>query len=132
MKLTDLDPEWVTYVAPGMHHYSDSHSHVDYHPDSDGTVDAPSSSIAKPQADGVRFLCPTCFKKNGGAIGTETVIVWFADRNVPADVQPGPGRWQASGSSFDDLTLSPSVNVDHEHWHGFVTAGVISTVGNPS
>jgi hypothetical protein len=128
MRLVDLDPEWVTYGEHGgLGRYGDMHSHVAYHPDSLGEVDSPDTSIAMPQADGVMFLCPTCFKKNGGAIGTERVVVWFRDRAaVPADALPGPGRWVATGDSFDDLTLQPSVNVDHEHWHGFVRAGEIA------
>lgn len=126
MKLTDLDPEWITYTGNGRHQrFSDSHSHVAYAPDSDGYVDVPSSPLDIAHAHGVLFLCPTCFKKNGGAVGTESVLCWFADRGVPASELPGPGRWAASGTSFDDLTLQPSVNVDHEHWHGFITNGEI-------
>lgn len=128
MKLNELDPEWVTYgTNGGLCRYGDTHSPVAYHADSLGEVDAPESSISIPEADGVMFLCPTCFRKNGGAIGTERVIVWFRGRPaVPASALPGPGRWVATGSSFDDLTLQPSVNVDHEHWHGFVTNGEVT------
>jgi hypothetical protein len=32
--------------------------------------------------------------------------------------------WQRSGSTFDDLTLSPSVDASGSgHWHGWVQAG---------
>lgn len=128
MRLVDLDPEWVTFDAASGGHfgYSDVHSHVDYDADADGNVDAPESSIEFAHADGVAFMCPTCYAKKGSNIGVETVICWFKNRpNVPADATPGPGRWTATGTSFDDLTLSPSVNVDHEHWHGYVTNGEI-------
>ena len=126
MKLTDLDPEWVTYAGSGaLRRFSDAHAHVIYHADSDGFVDAPNSGLAFGAADGVAFLCPACFEKNGGAIGTESVICWFAGRGAPADARPGPGRWLATGASFDDLTLRPSINVAHGHWHGFVANGQV-------
>lgn len=127
MKLTDLEPEWVNYGSAGsFHRFSDTHSHVDYDKEevAEGFHDY---SEEFTQADGVLFLCPICFKKNNGPVGTESVLCWFRNRpNVPADATPGPGRWVASGTSFDDLTLSPSVNVDHEHWHGFITNGEVS------
>lgn len=128
MRLLDLDPKWVNYAeGGGIWERGDVHSHVAYHPDSEGDVDAPASTTDFASADGVMFLCPACFVKNGGAVGTEEVCIWFAGRsNVPADAVPGPGRWTASGTSFDDLTLTPSVNVDHEHWHGFLRAGEVT------
>lgn len=86
--------------------------------------DLPSLTIAN--AQGILFLCPACFKKNGGPVGTESVLCWFRDRGVPPEAEPGPGRWVASGTGFDDLTLSPSVNVDNEHWHGWVKNGEVT------
>lgn len=86
-------------------------------------------------AHGVCFLCPLCFQKNGGNVGTHAVICWFKGK-VPDEATPGPGRWNVSGSGIDDLTLSPSVNLDlpeaHESikkgynsclWHGWVKNG---------
>lgn len=127
MKLTELDPVWVNYVEGGrMWEHGDAHSHVAYHADSEGEVDAPADTTDLAHADGVIFMCPRCFVKNEGVIGTERVCVWFSGRAaVPAEALPGPGRWNATGTSFDDLTLTPSVNVDHEHWHGFITNGEI-------
>lgn len=124
MKLTDLEPEWVNdfNAATGS-----LHRHVDIH----GPTDDPRlpgnhlTPLTVADAQGVMFLCPVCFKKNGGPEGTESVLCWFKDRGVPDNAEPGPGRWTASGTGFGDLTLSPSVNVDHEHWHGFVTNGEI-------
>lgn len=72
-------------------------------------------------AQGVVLLCPGCFVKNGGSIGTHLLIAFFRDRNVPDNALPGPGRWIASGTSLDDLTLEPSVCIDC--WHGFIRAG---------
>src|SRR5580658_9399428 len=57
-------------------------------------------------ADGVLFLCPACYKKNGGPIGTHCVICWFAGK-VPDSVEPGPGRWTPQGNRLDDLTFVP-------------------------
>ena len=54
-------------------------------------------------ADGVEFLCPKCFKTNGGRIGTHAVICWRP--RVPPEVDPKPGRWEFQGTSLDDLTL---------------------------
>lgn len=71
------------------------------------------------EADGVMFLCPGCFARNGGAEGTHVVICW--EPSVPLDVSPGPGRWPLVGTSLDDLTLTPSVALDC--WHGWVKNG---------
>lgn len=77
-------------------------------------------------AQGVWFLCPLCFQKNGGKAGTHMVMCWFRDRGVPNDVTPGPARWAVSGTSLADLTLSPSIQLlGGCNWHGFVVAGAI-------
>lgn len=78
------------------------------------------------QAQGVMFLCPLCFERNGGNVGTHAVAVWFRGRDVPDSETPGPGRWEASGTSIEDLTLSPSVHLTSQHgcgWHGWVKNG---------
>lgn len=85
------------------------------------------------EADHLMFLCPLCFGKNGGAIGTHSVMVTFAGRVVPDDAgsrsaDGKPTRWTVvSGSSIDDLVLSPSILLNSSsppeqgcHWHGFV------------
>lgn len=84
------------------------------------------------EADGIMFLCPACFAKNGGAVGTHSVLVTFANRNVPDDAgsrsaDGKPTRWAASGTNLDDLVLTPSILLDASqkpedgcHWHGFV------------
>ena len=79
-------------------------------------------------ADGIRFLCPLCFKANGGATGTHSVVCWFEDK-VPDDAQPAPGRWNPVGTGIDDLTFVPGKKSNSVlllggcAWHGFVTNG---------
>jgi hypothetical protein len=91
------------------------------------------------EADMITFLCPACFEKNGGPVGTHSVLVTFAGRNVPDDAgsrnsKGEPSRWAiAGGSSLDDLVLTPSILLDAErpaaegcHWHGFVGSSGIA------
>jgi hypothetical protein len=78
-------------------------------------------------ADGLKFLCPLCYHKNGGPVGTHVVICWFVGR-VPDDETPGPGRWTPRGTGLDDLTFVPSEGRTQSvlitgHWHGYVTDG---------
>ena len=66
------------------------------------------------EADHIMFLCPACFAKNGGAVGTHSVMVTFAGRSVPdvagtRDADGNPSRWNVSGTSLDDLVLTPSI-----------------------
>lgn len=78
-------------------------------------------------AQGVWFLCPKCWRANGGPVGTHGVLCWFQGRGVPAGEAPGPGRWNARGTSLDDLTLeagSSSILLRGGcAWHGFVRDG---------
>ena len=72
--------------------------------------------------DGVMFLCPLCFEKNNGPIGTHSVICWKP--SVAAGIEPGPGRWDQRGTGLDDLTLvagSSSIALGGGcGWHGWV------------
>lgn len=79
-------------------------------------------------AQGIEFLCPLCFKVNGGNVGTHHVICWFAGRGVPDEVSPKPGRWNPSGTGIDDLTFIPPGAVSVQllggcNWHGYVSDG---------
>lgn len=125
LKLLDLDPEWVFdfKASTGVHKRATDANSIVHYGDDELESSQPALTIAN--AQGILFLCPKCFVKNGGRVGTESVLCWFRDRSVPDNALPGPGRWLASGTSFADLTLSPSVNVDHEHWHGFIVNGEI-------
>jgi hypothetical protein len=85
-------------------------------------------------AQGVDFLCPECFVKNGGSVGTHHVLCWFLNRNVPDDATPGPGRWMALGTGYHDLTLGPGSNGQSSvqllgggcKWHGYIVNGNIT------
>lgn len=111
MKLTDLEPQFCPYERRDGHVF---HVNVDLIED----------------AQGVRFLCPACFAKNGGRAGTHAIICWSESRGTPADAKPGPGRWKMSGTGYGDLTLTGdngcSNSVDAGCWHGFVTGGAIT------
>lgn len=78
------------------------------------------------EAEGIWFLCPLCFQKNGGSTGTHGVLCWF--RGVGPEVAPGPGRWAPYGSGLLDLSLTPSVwlNGGGCGWHGWVQNGNIT------
>lgn len=82
------------------------------------------------EAQGVWFMCPKCYVKNSGPVGTHWVICWFADRGVPDDKFPLPGRWNPSGTCIDDLTFvgpgAASVLLTAPEgcgWHGFIRDG---------
>lgn len=109
MRLSDLDPKFLKRESDTVNLYVDE------------IVDA----------DGLQFLCPVCWKKNGGRIGTHALICW--NPSVPQTTHPINGRWNLVGTGYDDLSLvagSSSVlirNLDGtEHWHGHVTNGEVS------
>lgn len=91
---------------------------------------APVATLA--EAHGVRFLCPKNFAKNGGAVGTHSVYIWFAGSPVPAHIGHNKDgqtvRWTASGTGLADLVLTPSIQEQDEGsppewrcgWHGWV------------
>ena len=78
------------------------------------------------EAHGVRFICPKSFATHGGKVGAHSVQVYFAGSPVPSDVGTNKEgqtvRWNASGTSLDDLSLSPSIQEQDSvcGWHGFV------------
>lgn len=96
MKLTELEPVWIkrqveevdptVYVDDVMHPSGKQISHV---------------PVTMQEADGIRFLCPKCVNTDG-----HSVICWFESK-VADDVQPGPGRWNPQGTSFEDLSFVP-------------------------
>lgn len=107
LKLADLEPQFLRYEerdGRAYHHFVETIS----------------------EAQGVRFLCPKCFVKNGGPRGTHGVICWSRSRGVPDAASPGPGRWKLDGTGLHDLTLNGdpgSRSVDCGCWHGFITDG---------
>lgn len=133
-RLTDLDPQFVRHDrrTRTARFCTENHRHT-------GTCGelrtGPADYIVEvstlAEAQGVEFLDPVEFTKNGGPVGTSTVICWFKDRGVPDDVSPGPGRWNVSGSNFSDLTLDPSVDLSMGGqkpgwWHGWVKNGEVT------
>jgi hypothetical protein len=108
IKLADLEPEFIRHEERDGRVYS---RHV--------------TTVA--EAHGVQFLCPACFEKNGGPVGTHLVWVTFRDRAVADHLgsqssKGGPSRWTVSGDALESLTLQPSI--DCGCWHGYVTNGV--------
>lgn len=99
MKLTDLDPHW--FVT------SEGHA-------------------AGRTGMGVTFDCP-CKPGCPTRLG-----VWFSNPidggpPAPPECSPKP-RWQRTGSTFETLTLTPSIDASggaEPHWHGFITNGEI-------
>ena len=86
MKLTELSAHWLRIIDDRRHKRD--------------------NRLTPSSADGVMFLCPKCFRANGGERGTHSVICWKPE--VPAAREPGPGRWSFQGSSLEDLTLVAS------------------------
>ncbi len=82
MKLTELQPELLKRQPGGVsiHYVQDIKD-----------------------ADGITFLCPVCFQKNGGESGTHHIMCWRP--SVPPDVSPKPGRWEFRGSGLQDISL---------------------------
>lgn len=78
------------------------------------------------EADGLIFLCPLCFAKNGGAVGTHGVAIPFPNAPDGQYIRGRDGstpKWRVvGGSTLDDLQLAPSIQLlgDGCNWHGFV------------
>lgn len=76
------------------------------------------------EADGVRYLCPKCFEQKRNH--AHSVICYKPGVELSYDA--GPGRWPMTGTGFEDLTLTPSVQLlGGCGWHGFVTNGEVTT-----
>lgn len=80
------------------------------------------------RANGISFLCPLCFQRNNGPVGTHGIICW--DPSVPLPPKgptPAPGRWNLVGRGLDDLTLvagSSSILLTSGcRWHGWIRDG---------
>lgn len=84
------------------------------------------------EADGLLFLCPKCFIKNSGKVGTHSVLCWFMGK-VPDDLDPKPGRWTPEGTNLDNLSFVPGSGKSHSvlllsgcNWHGLITSGQVT------
>lgn len=72
---------------------------------------------------GLWFDCPTC--QPGQRV---RLHIWFADPiDGGSSKAPDPQHgWIRSGSSFETLSITPSVDCSRcGHWHGFITGGEI-------
>lgn len=76
-------------------------------------------------AQGLWMYCPC----NQG----HHILIPFADKGLPVEFGPVARddkthpRWQVSGTSLDNLSLIPSVDVGTKScWHGFITNGEVN------
>lgn len=103
MKLRELDA-WFWRIDPSGHVYHQQET-------ADG-------------AHGLFMLCP-CLRGHA-------LVVWFSNpiNTTPAgpEHEPRP-RWTREGTTLDDLTVSPSINVDAHGtkcWHGWIRNGEVT------
>jgi hypothetical protein len=63
---------------------------------------------------------------NSPGISRCAAALWNeSDGSIGEPIAPPGTHWQRTGSTFEDLTLSPSVDYGSaRHWHGFLTNGV--------
>jgi hypothetical protein len=75
---------------------------------------------------GITILCPVC-KGEDTRFG-----ITFKNPIGGVPIHPddvNAGRWEVSGNNYENLTLSPSINVVvgtcGYHWHGFIRNGEV-------
>lgn len=125
MKLRDLDGAFLKYAPyPDTWTVQNQNGSIEQ---VSGIRDSYKRVETLSDADGVSFLCPGCWIKNSGPVGTDTVICWFKGK-VPEKLSPSPGRWNPSGTGLDDLTfIGPGAySVGHPHFHGYVENGEVN------
>lgn len=110
MKLTDLDPTWVSSGGEGI-------------TDKDG------NPVSERTGVGIMFDCP-CQKD----AKFHRVYVPFTNPisgGNQVDSSDNRDTWERTGDTFETLTLSPSILRNPKHggcgWHGFVRNGNIIT-----
>ncbi len=99
MRLVDLDANFFVHVQAGDREF------LRHPPTAEG-------------AHGVAFDDP-----NGSG---NRINVWFANP-LCIQVKTGERGWTRTGTTLEDLTLSPSIDAKGI-WHGFVRSGTIDTV----
>lgn len=92
------------------------------------------------RGQGISFLCPHCRAVRLGVAfanpldgkppdpqtGKGKWIIRHVHYTKLFDVPPGGPLWTRIGTTFDDLTLMPSVDCSKSgHWHGFITNGKV-------
>lgn len=97
MRLRDLNPRWVI--------------------DADIVIDGQNVHDDTREGMGLSFDCPHCRKTRLAVFIANPV-----DGGPPSD--DAKRLWLRRGATFDDLTLTPSIDASaHGHWHGFIAAG---------
>ncbi len=100
MRLTELNPRWVGYGGEGYF-------------DKDG------NQVTRREAVGIEFDCPC------GSCGSP-IFIPFANPPDGGPSIPYSITWQRKGSTFEDLTLAPSIlRRNRCGWHGYVKNGEI-------
>lgn len=113
MRLTELEPQFMRYESRDGHEYT-----------------CPVAGLS--EAQGLWFLCPKCFQQNGGSVGTHMCDVTFAGRGAldhhgSRNKDGKPTRWNVSGTDFDNLTTTPSIQIEGGcNWHGYITNGEVT------
>ena len=134
MRLTELEPRFIQFavtIAYACHGRKLDNGEIQWGGfEVDSFIDVPTFA----EAHGIIFICPLEFKKNNGVIGSHSVQVFFHGKPVPPHIgknsQGQMVRWTATGTGFEDLTLTPSIfeNGNPPCWHGFITNGDVSIV----
>lgn len=77
------------------------------------------------EAQGIMLRCPKCAVAGGRHYLQVTFSGRGADDSVGSSgTRGGPTRWEATGSSLDDLSTTPSIQlVGGCAWHGYITNG---------
>jgi hypothetical protein len=128
LKLRDLSPSFIRCVQRSVENGNVINYGIQKLEAEQIDILEPVSSIGI--ADGIKFLCPRCFRTNRGAYGTHNIILYFAGRNAPphlgVDSQGRTNRWDIRGNDYCDLTLSPSIDlVGGCKWHGVIEHGEV-------
>jgi hypothetical protein len=81
------------------------------------------------EAQGLQFLCPVCSLHRDPKPEDHWIVCWFSNCMVPLQSVVDPGRWQAMGTSFETLTLFPTIRA-HKGcgWHGRIVKGEVLDV----
>jgi hypothetical protein len=102
VRLNDLVPRWVG--ERGANGHWDGHLYI---------YDTERSGM------GITFDCPLHLKHR--------LAVMFANPIDGGTPMTDHNLWQRTGETFDDLTLSPSIDASqHGCWHGFITNGEVT------
>lgn len=101
MKLTELDPRWAV--------------------DADIIIGDVVVHDDNRVGMGLSFKCPHCKQTRLGIFFSNPV-----DGKPPSDDYDVNHLWHRDGDTFENLTLSPSINASaSSHWHGCITNGEI-------